>query len=1136
MEDYESKPYRIETNTSDLKIEGGRKLQTRASVGVVLRLLGDSIYHSDESAYREQVTNALSHGCQRVVEELGQEAHVEITIDFLERKITITDVNGMGIPFADMDNICVELGTSGNHDRGRSGQHGLGLFSFLRLTDTTILETWARPREGLPDGEHYAFICEGGASWDEIKNNELETYGTKITITVNEKVDLEKIAKSTKDICEYQKIQTLLKVKHAEKIESDVQSYGVENDDWWHGDGDYTFGNVSFEERCLQEAQVSRIKKLEGKDMDIYVGVSEQGGGYGRGGYSSSRTKMFLCNVPVNNTLNNYGFPSIWINLTSEKTYKPPADRDSLHSETMEIIENEVDVAITNWLESIIINDKEEYRVHEDTDVLSNSYIHEKLNVNTKKIVDEMSRKFKCWGSFKVTPESEQRIIQKDTLITYGDLISKYKNVFIQNAWNTRYWAGFMTHFEGEGFVFVKPQVIKVGRGASRAGHDLDIELLESEFKWATDARKELKIKFSTNTASKERASTVQELTVHRIKDWNHTQTVKLSEINKENTLKLQNWNRWRHEQYEKSFVGSCFVYSEYDLLANKKYDKDTNKLAQNFEGLYNLVKEYEFTTNRGLLTGEDILKEYCNKNDPSTNHETYKVCVIEDESLLNEANDNELVVVLDHTVGEYTSGYWTNKDVHLNRLMMVMSMMLSEEPYFYEKSKELQGVGSDESRKLLSVMELTSYVSTLTQRRVMKEFADVAGIPQEAIPMSVVEIIKEQSSKVPEKYRKFFIQIATNCYKRVNTDNYEIGERGTDDEHWYVECPPPWLAVDYQAINGYYIIPEVWKVNESDTRYHSPTPINLKTHDAWREELVLFLDTWFEQRELNPEAKYRYPFGKEKNPSWDKESYYRDYPIYRYFNCTNRNYTDPNNTIEDSRLTEEVSCTPKNERESFWNDGKVKDVRRTPVFEAHYEFKTKKVNNDHHELEAYDTIAKYRDLDGGDMNIAFFERQSTYYRDKDSVPDFTENIIQVYSETDFSLLIDVIAKITRCSDYNHWSFYYSYKTPVNVITSQGGLDAIINMNLGETAFDLSFKGILGDDLIRIDKGFGHFSLVLRNGMELDKLKSLFNDRHLYNEDAGESWKFTPHIKVNDKNEIIVYRDCEEQEEPAPLE
>ena len=124
MEDYESKPYRIETNTSDLKIEGGRKLQTRASVGVVLRLLGDSIYHSDESAYREQVTNALSHGCQRVVEELGQEAHVEITIDFLERKITITDVNGMGIPFADMDNICVELGTSGNHDRGRSGQHG----------------------------------------------------------------------------------------------------------------------------------------------------------------------------------------------------------------------------------------------------------------------------------------------------------------------------------------------------------------------------------------------------------------------------------------------------------------------------------------------------------------------------------------------------------------------------------------------------------------------------------------------------------------------------------------------------------------------------------------------------------------------------------------------------------------------------------------------------------------------------------------------------------------------------------------------------------------------------------------------------------------------------------------------------
>ena len=47
--------------------------------------------------------------------------------------------------------------------------------------------------------------------------------------------------------------------------------------------------------------------------------------------------------------------------------------------------------------------------------------------------------------------------------------------------------------------------------------------------------------------------------------------------------MKLQNWNRWRHEQYEKSFVGSCFVYSEYDLLANKKYDKDTTAFVYVF-------------------------------------------------------------------------------------------------------------------------------------------------------------------------------------------------------------------------------------------------------------------------------------------------------------------------------------------------------------------------------------------------------------------------------------------------------------------------------------------------------------------------------------------------------------------------
>ena len=132
-EDYKVDPYTIDTNDKVLKIEGGRRIETKANMGVFLKLFGDSIYNSDGSAYREQLTNALSHGCMPAI-AAGHDAHVEVEIDFNKRRIMVTDVNGMGIPWNLMNEVCTNIGESGNHDRSRSGQHGCGMFSFLKMT------------------------------------------------------------------------------------------------------------------------------------------------------------------------------------------------------------------------------------------------------------------------------------------------------------------------------------------------------------------------------------------------------------------------------------------------------------------------------------------------------------------------------------------------------------------------------------------------------------------------------------------------------------------------------------------------------------------------------------------------------------------------------------------------------------------------------------------------------------------------------------------------------------------------------------------------------------------------------------------------------------------------------------------
>ena len=111
--EYESDSY---TNVDQSEIKPWEKsgaLETKADMAFIIHMFGANIYHSDESAYREQLVNALSHGALPVL-EAGHEAWVEVTFDYAERTIVIQDMNGMGIPWKDFDNICTYLGQSGN--------------------------------------------------------------------------------------------------------------------------------------------------------------------------------------------------------------------------------------------------------------------------------------------------------------------------------------------------------------------------------------------------------------------------------------------------------------------------------------------------------------------------------------------------------------------------------------------------------------------------------------------------------------------------------------------------------------------------------------------------------------------------------------------------------------------------------------------------------------------------------------------------------------------------------------------------------------------------------------------------------------------------------------------------------------
>ena len=626
-EDYKVDPYTIDTNDKVLKIEGGRRIETKANMGVFLKLFGDSIYNSDGSAYREQLTNALSHGCMPAI-AAGHDAHVEVEIDFNKRRIMVTDVNGMGIPWNLMNEVCTNIGESGNHDRSRSGQHGCGMFSFLKMTTTTILETKARETD-----DHYAYICEGGKTWDEIGNRELKEYGTRIQLTVNENVKLEKIIKATRDICQYQDVKTYMTVIGSPSKELNLTNYrNTEKNEWYKGDGTYEFGKREYSEGIneLFNGSITDIVKLEAKDMEIFVALPNQklGSYYG----NDDHTRLFLCNVPLSDRINALGFSTVWVNLTDEKTWKPPVDRDNLSEDDIDRIKTYVNDALTDWIKTISIETYEEYKEHEHSGLINVPQIDDKLPEKTRDLFHELRKTWKVWN----------KTLGKDRSESFGNLL-RNGNCFLVKTWSTSYYDAFSRHFGDEEFTFLKiPKHINYTSPSRRASakETVDKEIIQLE-KYFEDAR-DYKIKKGLSLASGRISAATGERSVKtinvrtpgnwnfgiekvRISDLNNTEYVKLWAMNQGWSGFYNNMNQMRSKLLEynpsgrgRSIYGSDVLQkSNLKWIANNTFAKHVDPLACTEE---NFIKSQINIPNFANVDGEptsfnihcgDVLKEF---------------------------------------------------------------------------------------------------------------------------------------------------------------------------------------------------------------------------------------------------------------------------------------------------------------------------------------------------------------------------------------------------------------------------------------------------------------------------------------------------------------------------------------------
>ena len=776
--DYKVNPYTIETNDKVLKIEGGRRIETKANMGVFLKLFGDSIYNSDSSAFREQLTNALSHGCMPSI-AAGNDAHVEVEVDYTKRRIMVTDVNGMGIPWNLMNEVCTNIGESGNHDRSRSGQHGCGMFSFLKMTSTTILETKARETD-----DHYAYIREGGRTWDEIGNRELKNYGTRVQLTVNENVNLDKIIKATRDICMYQPVKTYLSVIGSPTEELNISNYGRTHDDniqWFKGDGMYEFGNKSYEEGVKEQFnnQVTEIVKLDSKDMEIYVGLPNRNiGSYGG---NADQTRMFLCNVPLGDNISSHGFSTIWVNLTNEKTWKPPVDRDSLNDDDLDRIRTYVSDAINDWVGTISIKDFDEFKKHQFASLLNVPAIDEKLPEETRTLFHELRRTWKVWNSGG-----------KDRSEAFGNLL-KNGNCFLVPTWSTTYYDAFRRHFGApEKFTLLKLPNMKrytVGTDIWKE-KQADIEYLEKHFEYAKAYKKRKGISLSfSRTSNRLDNGSVKTINVRSSGNWNmQTEPVRITDLNKTHYVKIptdyfswstfygdmcaMNYNLLEHMNHHTNRNGHTLYGSDIlrkcnlNWIGNNTYAKYVDPLVTNLEEfidkMYNhpILENLEGETVSLRILAEDTINEQIKKFD-------------ECECETCESNDgkwkHEIKLVISTITKEmipYVKEYRDkhpiqNKPEHVTHVVEVFavfpemtSAQILENADFCKWLVALESVNKYHYKSLIpgpiskiAIQPLNNYISKMNLEN---SFSNIMGMPSH-LPPSLTEKLQKYKEKIKE-------------------------------------------------------------------------------------------------------------------------------------------------------------------------------------------------------------------------------------------------------------------------------------------------------------------------------------------------------------------------------------------------
>ena len=191
----------------------GRKIKVGLDSDVIIQKLSHEIYSNWRSAIRELYNNE-ARACRNVMKMVNayeedcteSKPEIHITIDPIERHLTIEGRDSEGITVNVFDKSLRVLGVSSNFDSTEIGQMGMGFASYTLIFEALKLDTWSREK---PD-EIYSALADGGIEFDILGKPNMKSYGTRLSGTYKDNIVADDIVEQVRILARFSNVPTFI--------------------------------------------------------------------------------------------------------------------------------------------------------------------------------------------------------------------------------------------------------------------------------------------------------------------------------------------------------------------------------------------------------------------------------------------------------------------------------------------------------------------------------------------------------------------------------------------------------------------------------------------------------------------------------------------------------------------------------------------------------------------------------------------------------------------------------------------------------------------------------------------------------------------------------------------------------------